>query len=78
MTYSGDPVPNQGVPIVGGWKSYDALVGGWWSLNAGTFGPPLTTIASYLALHPDAVIRNSTAGGTYPRREKYPVGEDGQ
>lgn len=60
--YSGDPVPDQGVPVVGEWKTYDALVGGWWSFNANTFGPPLTTIASYLALYPDAVIRNSDTG----------------
>jgi hypothetical protein len=61
--YVGDPVPDQGVPVVGEWKTYDALVGGWWSLNAGTFGPPLTTISSYLTAFPNSVIRNSATGG---------------
>jgi hypothetical protein len=61
--YGGDVVPDQGVPVVGEWKTYNALVGGWWSLNAGTFGPPVTTIQSYLALYPDAVIKNSETGG---------------
>lgn len=62
-TYGGDPVPNQGAPVPGEWKTYDALAGGWWSFNAGTFGPPLTTLATYLQQFPNAVIRNSSTGG---------------
>ena len=61
--YGGDAVPNQGAPVVGVWQAWNALAGGWWSLGAGTFGPPLTTIATYTAAHPQAVIRNSAAGG---------------
>ena len=60
--YAGEPVPPQGAPVPGTWQAWNALVGGWWSLNAGTFGPPLTTIAAYAAAHPDAVIRNSASG----------------
>jgi hypothetical protein len=66
-TYGGDTVPNQCgtnpfCVAVGQWQTWDALVGGWWSLNAGTFGPPLTTLASYAAANPDATIVNSSNG----------------
>ena len=65
--YSGDPVPNQcgGNPAcvsLNTWQTWDALVGGWWSLNAGTFGPPLVTFASYVAANPDATIVSSGSG----------------
>jgi hypothetical protein len=66
-TYSGDPVPNQcgGDPLcvaLNTWQTWDALHGGWWSLNDATFGPPLRTLANYIALHPDARIINRTDG----------------
>lgn len=61
-TYGGDPVPNQGNVVVGSWQTWDALHGGWWSLNAGTYGPPLTTLASYAAANPGAKIINSASG----------------
>ena len=61
-TYSGESVPNQGSVAVGTWQTWDAKVGGWWSLNAFTFGPPLVTLASYTAAHPNATIVNSTNG----------------
>jgi hypothetical protein len=44
------------------WQTWNALAGGWWSLNAATFGPPLTTIEQYVADNPDATIVNSTSG----------------
>jgi hypothetical protein len=57
--YTGEPVPNQGTVATNAWQTWNALVGGWWSLNAGTFGPPLVTLASYAASHPGARIVNS-------------------
>ncbi|HTD81197.1 MAG TPA: right-handed parallel beta-helix repeat-containing protein, partial [Thermoplasmata archaeon] len=60
--YGGDPVPAQGAPVLNTWQSWNALGGGWWNINAGTFGPPLTTIASYGAAHPGARITNREDG----------------
>jgi len=60
--YSGDPVPDQGDLVVGEWQTWDALEGGWWSLNDMNFGPPLVTLATYLEENPDAVIRNTESG----------------
>lgn len=67
-TYGGDPVPNQcasvpGCVATGQWQTWNALEGGWWALSAGTFGPPLITLQTYLAAHPDATIVNSPTGG---------------
>jgi hypothetical protein len=66
-TYSGDTVPDQcaGVPgcvATGQWQTWDALEGGWWSLNAFTFGPPLVTLDTYITANPDARIVNSVSG----------------
>ena len=66
-TYSGDTVPNQcGVNpacvSLGQWQHWDALAGGWWSLNEGG-GPPLHTLAGYEALHPGTKIVNNSLGG---------------
>ena len=61
--YSGDPVPNQGNVAVGTWQTWDARNGGWWSLNASTFGPPLVTLNSYIAANPNARIAATAAGG---------------
>jgi hypothetical protein len=47
----------------GQWQTWDAYNGGWWSLNAGTFGPPLTTLTFYRTQHPTATIINSSSGG---------------
>lgn len=44
------------------WQTWDALAGGWWSLNDGTFGPPLRTIPGYVAAHPNATIVNREDG----------------
>ncbi|HWS88075.1 MAG TPA: hypothetical protein VN282_13985 [Pyrinomonadaceae bacterium] len=66
--YSGDTVPNQ-CPTSGPlcvelneWQTWDALAGGWWAVSAGTFGPPLITLDTYIAAHPDATIVNSSTG----------------
>jgi hypothetical protein len=67
-TYGGDLVPAQCNPItspncvdLNTWQSWDARNGGWWVLDALTFGPPLVTIDSYVALHPNARIVNDVA-----------------
>lgn len=72
-TLSGAVLPNQcmGVPNcvdLGVWQSWDALAGGWWTLNDGTFGPPLRTIADYVAMHPEATIVNEIGQPTYGLR----------
>ncbi len=58
--YSGDPVPNQGSPVLNTWQTWDARLGGWWSLNAATFGPPLVTLANYAAANPGVTLRTTT------------------
>jgi uncharacterized repeat protein (TIGR01451 family) len=60
--YSGDPVPNQGALQLRTWQTWDAFVGGWWALSAGTFGPPLVTLSTYIAAHPNATIVNTGTG----------------
>jgi hypothetical protein len=57
-TYSGEPVPNQGAPVLNTWQTWNARVGGWWTLSSGTFGPPLTTLEKYGASNPTATILN--------------------
>ena len=61
-TYTGDPVPNQGTVTPGVWQTWDADAGGWWALSAGTFGPPLVTLATYAAANPNARIVNTSGG----------------
>src|SRR3989449_61502 len=60
--YIGDTVPAQGAPVLNTWQTWNALSGGWWAFNAGTFGPPVTTISSYLGAHPGARIVNRVDG----------------
>jgi hypothetical protein len=60
--YSGDPVPDQGDVEVGEWQTWNARVGGWWSLNAFTFGPPLVTLDNYIAAHPGARLTAPVSG----------------
>ena len=67
-TYAGALVPDQcgGHPnciLLNTWRSCNALVGGWWSLNAFTFGPPLTTLQAYAAANPNARIAAPASGG---------------
>ena len=57
--YAGDPVPNQGALVTDTWQTWDALAGGWW---IGTGGPPLVTLANYIAANPTATIVNSGTG----------------
>jgi hypothetical protein len=66
-TYSGDPVPNQcgANPMCvtpNQWQTWNARIGGWWSLDAATFGPPLVTLDSYVAANPTARIINAASG----------------
>jgi uncharacterized repeat protein (TIGR01451 family) len=61
-TYTGDPVPNQGTVTPGLWQTWNAMTGGWWAVSAGTFGPPLVTLSTYIAAHPNATIVNSSGG----------------
>lgn len=63
--YGQPPVPNQcganpGCVTVGQWQFWNAQTGGWWSLLDSGGGPPLTTLAAYVAQHPTA--RLATAG----------------
>jgi hypothetical protein len=48
---------------VGSWQHWEAFTSaGWWSANyGGAGGPPLTTIATYVSLHPAAKIINTDA-----------------
>jgi hypothetical protein len=56
-------------PNIGTWETYDALAGGWWSNNgddgAGSGGPPLTSLAHYMATYPDATIVSTASGGGF-------------
>lgn len=62
---SGNPsLPEQGAVVLNTWQNWDALAGGWWSLNSGcglTPGAP-ATLATYLTCFPNAVIENGTSG----------------
>lgn len=54
-----DTVPNQCslspyCVTLNTWQSWDAKSGGWWSLNESGGGPPLITLAAYVAEHPGA------------------------
>lgn len=60
--YGGDAVPDQGDVTVGEWQTWDAREGGWWALSAGTFGPPLVTLDTYIAAHPGARLAAPTTG----------------
>ncbi|HVW67070.1 MAG TPA: LamG-like jellyroll fold domain-containing protein [Candidatus Peribacteraceae bacterium] len=61
-SYTGATVPNQGNVTLNTWQQWNALTGGWWSLNAGNGGPPLVTLAQYAASHSGATIVNSGTG----------------
>ncbi|MGH7820397.1 MAG: hypothetical protein ACREQ9_11525 [Candidatus Binatia bacterium] len=62
----GNPaLPDQGTPVAGEWQSWDALVGGWWSLNGvagATAGTGVKPLSDYLAVEPDAMIVNAVDG----------------
>src|SRR3954462_7817823 len=63
---SGNPsLPNQGDVTLNTWQCWDALAGGWGAnsgaagLNPGTSVQPLS---AYLAVHPNATLRNKPSG----------------
>jgi len=53
---------SQGIVVLNTWQHWNALSGLWWSDVSGG-PPPLFTLASYIASHPDARIVNSGGGG---------------
>lgn len=58
-------LPPQGPIVLNTWQEWDALIGGWWSLNGyGGAGPgaDVKTIDEYLAAQPNARIVNSGSG----------------
>ena len=54
--------PDQSDVTVGVWQKWDAMIGGWWALSAGTFGPPLVSLEDYIAAHPGARLTLGTVG----------------
>jgi uncharacterized membrane protein len=54
--------PSQGAVALNTWQHWNALTGLWWSDSMGG-PPPLFTLSSYIATHPDARIVNSGGGG---------------
>lgn len=52
----------QGAVAINAWQRWDALNGLWWSDSFGG-PPPLFTLATYIAIHPDARIASSSPGG---------------
>ncbi|MDP9329987.1 MAG: hypothetical protein M3P11_05015 [Actinomycetota bacterium] len=61
-TIGTDTIDTQPAVTLNTWQQWDALKGGWWSLNDGTFGPPLHSLAGYAALYPGATIVNNDSG----------------
>ena len=53
---------SQGAVVPNTWQHWDALHGLWWSDSMGG-PPPLFTLSSYVAAHPDASIVNVGGGG---------------
>jgi hypothetical protein len=56
------------------WVYWDAFVGGWWAGSDNNGGPPLDSIATYLADHPTATIRNFNS---YSAALQPPINSDG-
>lgn len=67
-TYGGDPVPNQcganpNCVTYGQWQTWNAFVGGYWSFTTPSpGGPPLVTLANYIAAHPGAKVASDGLG----------------
>jgi hypothetical protein len=59
-------LPDQGVPALGTWQTWDAQSGGWWSqggvAGAGP-GSDVKSLSEYLAVEPDATIVNGASDG---------------
>jgi hypothetical protein len=62
---TGNPtLPDQQAVVLNQWQTWDAKIGGWWN-NDGDFipgYPNVGSLASYLALYPNAVMVNRTDG----------------
>ncbi|HEX8069048.1 MAG TPA: Calx-beta domain-containing protein [Pyrinomonadaceae bacterium] len=59
------PANPQGPLVVGAWQTWDALNGGWWSLNSvagATPGTGVKSLAQYLAAQPNARVLNTGTG----------------
>jgi hypothetical protein len=54
------------------WVKWDALAGGWWSSNDGNIGPPLDSVATYLADHATATIVGATTN-SYRATVQQPI-----
>jgi hypothetical protein len=61
-TIGTDTIATQPAVALNTWQQWDALNGGWWSRNDGTFGPPLHSLAGYEALYPSATIVDNDSG----------------
>jgi len=63
---SGNPsLPDQGLPVLNTWQDWNALVGGWWSVQSigGLMpGDQVGPLSQYLALQPGATVVNSDSG----------------
>jgi hypothetical protein len=63
---SGNPtLPDQGPPVLNTWQDWNALAGGWWSLNSiggATPGTGVKPLSTYLAAAPTARIIASPSG----------------
>ncbi|MGH2831036.1 MAG: hypothetical protein ACRDJM_11185, partial [Actinomycetota bacterium] len=59
LTY--EPAHNGG-PGRNVWQTWNAAGGGWWSLRAGTYGPPLVTLSAYQVAHPVARVAGDVRG----------------
>ncbi len=58
-------IPDQGALHVGEWQTWNAIAGGWWSLNGfagATSGMGVQTLEHYLVEYPEAKIVNSSTG----------------
>jgi hypothetical protein len=58
-------LPNQGANVDGAWQTWNALAGGWWSVNGlGGLGAGanVNNLSAYLAAAPNARIINSANG----------------
>lgn len=64
---SSSPIPNQcganpNCVATNAWQCWDAKNGGWWAFSIAPGGPPLTTLADYIAAHPGARLATTPAG----------------
>ncbi|MBI2524689.1 MAG: PEP-CTERM sorting domain-containing protein [Candidatus Rokubacteria bacterium] len=62
----GNPaLPNQGTASTGVWQTWDALSGGWWSLNSiagATPGTGVKSLGDYLAVESGAMLSTTALG----------------